>query len=524
MDYDLSKQVLAQVEHSELAMPYGGMPDFHVTSKYEETYEDCEDVYDEDPYNDYARETLVDKAPEKNKFEHERSRTSQQVAAGGRLNMQYYGNRSGSDDPQHPEMFLGDTSRDPRGINVDPDMKQLRAQEQARMRFVRLDPDACEQTTGGGRSETQLMRDRQTAFKLSKGRMLLEGRQIDGRRNGKYGTYKNNSNIRKQVVSKSYGDMLPDRTTTFQRKANVICDSVIKDSQLWRDETTDSDFAVANYGQVRKRRTTTKHDPMANANSTDTKFQENGSNKQFKTCAILMSNVIKCKKQMVELVKTSDADYSTSASHSNTKSAPFFKDITHVIRAMKHDSDFKNSDQTTVGKTKSQTRDTSSINIVQNHLAPAHYYMCAEVMYKSVKPGSNAKDRKKIVGDALVVDGAHNTQSKGAKMRMLTGSKLSTDHDADRTESTRTVNYKQAALQMSNRMKVTSGEEYAKESDNSQTRKSQNQDMEAPTSVNQTFMGEFFDNHKQDRHIGVMGDKYTTRHIDRDTKMEYLGE
>src|ERR1700761_6917819 len=104
----------------------GSMPNELLMSKFEETDLAPSDDY----YESYARGLLTDYRPDDNKFEHEKPRSNVNQSA-GKLQLQYYGHRGNADDPNHPEMYLGFDDPDPRGINVDPDFKQLVKQERA---------------------------------------------------------------------------------------------------------------------------------------------------------------------------------------------------------------------------------------------------------------------------------------------------------------------------------------------------------------------------------------------------------
>ena len=300
------------------AMQYGDMPSSMIMSKFEET----DTGPDEHEYEDYARRTLVDWGPDTNKFEHEEARGGVN-ASKGKLQLQYFGHR-GSADVYMPEIFQdfgGPEDHDPRGINVDPDMRKLKAQEESRMRFIRFTPDGCEQITGGMRSEDKIIKDTQAVRKQMKNKLQVFSRQLDGRIEGVRLCPKKRSEITKTVIAQSYGDHLRGLTTPM-RRSHIICKSILRDRREVRDEMAEADFAVAKYGQSRRRqsksRATTTRDVAHDADST-----ESSSTMTVKSAGILMSDIVRGKRQALDAVKNSDMD--------SISSVPRFTLITFAV-------------------------------------------------------------------------------------------------------------------------------------------------------------------------------------------------
>jgi hypothetical protein len=87
-----------------------------------------------------------------------------------------------------------------------------------------------------------------------------------------------------------------------------------------------------------------------------------------------------------------------------------------------------------------------------------------------VRPGADTRKVKdKIITDASApqIRDVNTSIHKSAKMKIASGRKLKTAEDAEKFESTSTVSYKKVLAQNGDRrLRITSGEDYAKESDN----------------------------------------------------------
>ncbi|QYB17547.1 hypothetical protein PV-S19_0183 [Pacmanvirus S19] len=534
MDYELNKieptLISQQYDHDN---SFGSMPFGMLTSKFSET--NMGDDNSESDYDDYARSTLTDWRPDTATFAHEAPRVDG-TKRSGILNLRLYGNRGevGYNEVYRPEEFYelgGPDDKDPRGSNVDPDMKELRKQHEARTRFVKWDPDTDNSITGGGRSETQTMRDQQTIFKITRDRLKVFDRQIDGRKVGKSGAFKNKSCVPKQVLVKSYGDYIKDYATNPQRRATIICKQILRDSQAYRDETIDQDLAVAKYSQLgRRAKTTSKFNPMEGAaDRTDNKFSDADSSKCYKAAGILMANIIRSKKQSVEIARKSDMDFATSQSTVARKTEPFVKDLAIVLRSIATDAEFKTADNTLTMKTAHPTiMEHLARQVTYNHLTPAHHYLNAEILYKSVKPGADTRKIKNLVitdANASEIQDLNTSVGKTAKLKMVSGAKLRTADDTDKSESQRTFNYKTALNPNGDkRLRLTSGEDYAGESDNTQNRRVNHQNYRTATADDVATDMKFLDNACKERRTRGLGTKYMNRFIDRDSREGEISE
>lgn len=524
MDYNLIKTTQGAIEYNiDQALPYGDMPPSMLMSKFEET----DMGPDEDVYDDYARTTLTDWRPDTNKFEHEEARGGVNRSS-GRLQLQYYGHRGNADPPYRPEIFDGfggPEDHDPRGINVDPDMKELRKQHDARMRFVRWDPDSSKHITGGGRSESQVMADQQKLFRITRDRLKVFSRQIDGRQEGLRRTYKHKSEITKQILVQSYGDYIKDYALNPQRRANIICKQILRDSRQYREECADQDFEIARYTQLCRRKVSKNtHKIVANArHGHDSELADGDGTKCFKAAGLLMANIVRGKKQGMDIARQSDMDFSEAKQTVARKTEPFARDLALILRSLTIDGRFEKSDNTMIAKTSHPVvLEHLARQVSYNHLTPAHHYLNAEVIYKSVKPGADTRKVKNLVITDANAPEVRDVQTRGgktAKMKLVTGAKLKTTYDEDATESSTTFNYKLALNPNGDRrIRITSGEDYAKESDDTQNRSVNHQNYRSVNPNDTVEDMRFSNNTSKERHTRGLGTKYMTRFIDRDER------
>lgn len=524
MDYNLSKTVESRDDDIDVAMSFGEMPNGMLVSKFEET----DMGPDEDMYDNYARGEICDWTGDKNKFEHEEARGGVNRRA-GRLQLQYYGHRGNEDTPYHPERFdgfMGD--RDPLGINTEPDFKKLTEQHNARMRFVRWSPDASDQITGGGRSEGKLMADQQTLFKVTQNRLKVFSPQIDGRREGLRREFKHKSNIPKQILVQSYGDYIKDYALNPQRRANIICKEILRNSRTWRDETAEADFAFAKYSQLcRRARIKQKHNPVLSAQGGDAarrnEINDQDMTKCYKAAGLLMANIVKGKRQAVDNAREGNMDLADAKTTVARKTEPFARDLALVLRAMTQDADFATGDSTMIVKNPYPTlSEHIARQVVYNHLAPAHHYLNAEILYKTVRPGVDTRKVKDLIitdANAPQLRDVNTTLCKTAKMKLVSGAKLATDDDTDKAESSRTFNYRHALNPNGDRrIRLVANDMLAGESDATQNRRPNHKNYRITSAEDTEDNMRYGDNACKERHTRGLGSKYMNRFIDRDAR------
>jgi hypothetical protein len=517
MNYNLARQRQGRIDYSiDIGMRSGDMPSTLLAEKFEETLEGGPE---EDAYDHHVRREICDWTGDRNLMEHERPRGGVNRSK-GILELRAGGHR-GSADVERPEIFLGfggPEDRDPRGINVDPDMKQLVRQEQSRMRFVRFTPDHSDDTTGGGRSESQVMSDNQKLFRIKREKLKIFDRQIDGRREGLRRTYKHKSDIAKQVLVQSYGDFIKDYAMNPQRRAVIVSKGVIRDSKAWRVETSDQDYQIAKYSQICKRGVGDVTQNRVQVTAEDRKHTDADDGVSYKAVGILMANIVRGKKTAME-VADGDIDMYASSDAEVRKTAPAARDLALILRAMTQDADFSSSDASMTVKTAERgpwavvARQT-----VYNHIAPAHHALNAEIIYKAVRPGSDMrKIASDIITDPKTFSGSDETTAgKSAGRKTAFGRKLDVAYDDDRTESEQTVSYKTLLAERRHRAENASGEDVLKESDKSQVRRELNKVHRSVGVDEQMTDMKFKDTPVGERLGGHIGTKYTMRQVDRD--------
>lgn len=502
---------------------YGPMPSSMLMSKFEETNMEMEPAYD-----DYARSLLTDRSPDTNYLAHEepRQRTG---AVSGKLQLQYGGHRGEVYTPYRPEHFDGfggPEDADPRGHVLEPDMKAYTAQQDARMRFVRFTPENDAQITGGGRSEVQTMADNQRIFRTTRDRLKVFDRQLDGRREGMRRGFAHKSTVGKHSgLVGSYGDLIKDQALTPQRRRAIICKDVLSNSCAFRDGMSDQDFVTAKYGQMRQRRAkgpTVSAAATAADGGATADWQDATSTTCYKTAAIIMSDIVRNKQFIHDCAARGDIDMATARDTMTRANAPLARDITVVMHAVDGDGNFAASSDSAHYKTPGMQRARHLARLMNlNHLTPAHHFLNAEIMYKSVQPGADVGAlRKRAVTDAntpLIRDEA-TRKGKEAQMRLVTGAKLNTAEDAERAEdSAHTASYKtliaKAAVAPGTHQDSTG---IMGDSDATQTGKTSSAQYRVTTTRDIVAAGPMGDNTYKERMTGGLGSKYMARYIDRE--------
>ena len=514
------------------ALPYGDMDTTMLTSRFEET--DAGD--DENLYDTYARGQITNWGPDTNQFEHEAPRGGV-TRRSGRLQLQYNGQRGDVDGPYHPEVFLGfmgPENRDPRGINVDPDFKELTKQQLARTRFVRWSPDGCEQITGGGRSEDQTIKDQQTIFMNMRDRLKIFNRHIDGRRTGLRREYDYKSPIPKQLPTQSYGDLIRDQALTPQRKANIICNEIIRHTRGWQDDTTDGDFNVARYTQAgRSRREVGSTQSAVDNNAPDSKFSDGDPTMRTRAMGVLMSDIVNSQRQRLDAAAAGDSDLMVSKDTIGRKTSGRVKDLALLTKiGTTEDGKFASADRTMHYSQRIIGDDDATAmarRSVCNHLKPTSYYFNADILYKSVKPGADLRKIKNlIVRDSTTGDTSEDRGrgGKSAGRKNITGARLPTTEDEDREEmkGRDVVNYRKLARQhdyIHRKLRADGSVQGGDESADTQTRRTGRAegDYKVPSGDDTAQEMEFRDNSYQERHGRGLGSKYLTPYMIRDSAM-----
>lgn len=511
MEYDLVRRIPEAEFDMDKAMPYGDMPSSMLTAKFEET--DTGD--DEHLYVDYSRKTLTDRRPDSGGMASEAGRSSTNNS--GHLQLRYNGHRGNADTAAHPEMFLGFDDHDPRGVADEPDMKQMTAQQKARLRYIRFTADSPDQAMSGTRAERKIIADNQTVFRALRSNLKVFSRQIDGRVTGKQARQQNKSSVG-GFVARAHGDKMSDNMS-LNKRALVICKGVLTDTKEYREEAAEADFAVAKYTQLCRRSVykDTSRKVEQGVDSHDATLREETTVKHYKAIGLVMSHICRSIKQ--------DQEMQTSSEGANAKTAPLRRDLGIIIRSIVSTTELQASKLTVNGKTATPVERKDHLNSLPNHMTPAHHYINAEILYRSVKPGANLSGlSKQVIGDTKSFNPEHmTTAGKQAKERMVNTLRVVSGEDF-KTESAGVFNYRKGVSAKDKRIGNTNGEDFKTESDISQNRRINHQQHRVTGADDQITTIDFSDNTKAERHARGIGSKYTFGMSDRDTTVQSIGD
>lgn len=224
---------------SGLSGQYGSIPHSIIRKKYEVTkgYEN--------PYHidDYQRSILKDTRPDAPFMESDQIRRDNHSAE--RISLRTEGHRTGL-TPDHSEMFLELTDRDPRGTSVDPDFGKYREQAFSRKDYYKFYPDNDDSVTDWQSTPITAMRNRIETFYDVKRRLKVfstaKGSQMAAR-NFKHTADSNIDLTAGQLplvsIPEAVFEDIEDRTAIRSNGTNIG----------WH-RTTDHEFDVAHYGQA----------------------------------------------------------------------------------------------------------------------------------------------------------------------------------------------------------------------------------------------------------------------------------
>lgn len=418
MDYNKFQRVKpTDVTYNlDTAMPYGEMPSEALIKKFEET----SDLNDgEGQYESYARGTLKDFSPDPITLEQNVRRKD--YTAKGILNVLHSGGRGELNNPSHPEMFLELTEREPRGTATDPDFRRLVDQQEARMRFVRFSSDADNSIHQGRPSESEMYhKSRYLVHKQAKARAKIFRTSKDGRREGiRREYYPHVSNVQKtqedlnkfRPESQTFTDYITDFALNPSRKTVKLSNTIVTDSRLYNQFTTDHEFKVAKYGEsTRSRRLLPKVGSVVSdidgENYDDIPGGEyvphEDTSKSFKAAGILMGAIVKQKHEQDLNQRGGVADQgNTLETMANRKTQALQNDLNKVIYESQTGIEMKSQVQTIQGKVPTPQRAEHLARVTTGDASkPAHQLHNAELMYKSVK-GTDDMDkvRREMITD-----------------------------------------------------------------------------------------------------------------------------
>lgn len=493
----------------KIGMPYGGMPDDALVSKFEQT--DDGDI--EYGYDDFVRREIKDRRPDEPTFESEEPRKS--LPCKGYLNLLHSNNRGGS-EPRHPEIFLEDTWGDPRGIAVDPDYKELRRQQEARTRFVRWDADADNSVPSGRWSEGEAVRKQQQTFRLARPRMMWFTTSKDGRRLGETPVYRYRPTVSKiDRTIQAYGDIIQAYAENPQRATTVMSNTIIARSKMYQQNTTDHEFKVAHYGEdARRRKLSNTMQPLKYTNL-DAYMPDCDKTANYKAMSIIMSQIVKNRQETAQDIQYGKADQTQVR-----KTVEMSADLAKILQAIAVDGEFASSATGSASKTPTpqMARPAQQVTTTDGSI-PANHMLNAQMIYKSVREGGDLRGvaGQIITDDAKVSTNDASTIAGKSASPTDTHIRMGTSHIEVDGVSLGAHVYKAKPTDIESKIGMINPEYVWSEGDATQTRKSQTAQYANPETGDTEQQIRFSDNTQKERMTGVLGSKYTRREMDRDT-------
>lgn len=486
---------------------YGDMPNDYLAAKFESTDDQDQAEY---AYEEFGRRQLVDRRPDPATFAYEEPRQGAGVRS-GILNLHHTGTRSGA-TPRHPEAFLDDTWGDPRGIATDPDFKQLRRQEQARMRFVRMSADADHSITGGGVAEEQNIARLNQIKREVAPRYKIFSTSRDGKRNGMSRVFTHESSIKKtERPSQSYGDTILDAALTPQRHTTILSNIDIRRSKAYHQFTTDHEFAVAKYGADGRTRKLSMDVKPLEYTDTDSELSESAKTEMYRGLVASLSEAVKQKSQGQH-----DTDHAAETmTQAARRAAAIAKDLSRLLYAAQSTTAFASSDTTMCMKSPGTPKQAQSgvMTTVQDGSEPVVQTLNSQIIRRGVKKCEDplitkdyvlTDDRKPELAETKLVALKSGPQGTEFKMQSI-------DFDQDQaiplmTKVYRTVHGTPAFS--SNGVEIS--QEFT-DQDLTHIKKSTGPSDRGPRVDDAETMSEFRDNGVKERRLAPLGNKYIAR-------------
>jgi len=494
---------------------YGKLPPEALVSKFEQTDMGNEEM----SYENHARETIMGwNTPDTPGLESDIKR--QNYDSKGYLNLLHKGGRGDLNDPAHPEMFLEDTTREPRRIAVDPDMREMAKQNNARMRFVRFYPDADNSITSGHWDNLTQSKAMKYLQVLTKERLRVFTTSRDGRREGMRREFLMPSAVATTADETTYGERVTGAAVVPQRHTTILSNTNISNNKMYNQNTTDHEFAVSAYGEGRRGLYLTKNDRVRQYNQ-DGEYGTEDKSKLMKSAGILMGELVKSRSVNTRRDGTEGDDHILTQAR---KSQVMRGDLTAILRDISteyideqaYDAQVRKS-VPTVGKNRHDAELTTedaaepAHNVVADVLANAPTIM---KMYKSVREEGfdRRKNADKTENDeaAPSMPGEVNMARKW-NSNMPNFNRRHSEMVAD-GESVQTRNYKTNPRVADGKQQRKTGQRVAHDwsaSDTTQGRKTMltPRDMIVKKMNNKTE-SRFLDNTMKERHLAPMGSKY----------------
>jgi hypothetical protein len=358
---------------------YGDMPLEMLTAKFDETA----GGYDEYAYDTYARGTLIDRRPDAPAFEWEYPRSGVNQSY-GMLQLRSNGHR-GDSEIGHPEMFDGFLDADPRGVATSPDMKRVVEQSGQRGRLQFFNNDATATITGGGRNEGQVQEAKVRGYTDLRGRLKVFSRTMDGRQPATQTTHEHRSMVERASLDQSYGDKITADAIAPIKSPRWLLGKMIRNTNEYRVSTLDSDLAIAKYGRICKSGQNIPSSERPNQLS-QVKLGDSDRGQARRQRVQLLSELLIHKRDLLNAPQ--DISFALEREGARRKTAVITGEVLRLQRAVQHQTDFAQSDQTMILQTPSQPGIVArGLDQVADHQASSHQALAAVLNYRAVREG-----------------------------------------------------------------------------------------------------------------------------------------
>lgn len=490
---------------------YGEMPYEALMAKFDFTNDgDTEYLYEQD-----ARHTLKDRRPDAPTMSHEEARKTTHNA--GHLNVRYYGGRGTLNAPAHPEINLSLMDKEPRRNFDGPDMRELRLQGDARMRFINFGSGNDDRAiTGGFWREDQVRNDKKKLDQWAKIRMKIFSTSRDNRRESMRRSYVHASNVNKVDMGvHRYGDYIKDQALNPQRKTTVLSNENLRRSHWYNLHTSDHRFNVAQYGENRNRKLTRSTRRLTDERHCRVDDDEVCADDErpilYKTLNILQAELVNAMHHV-----TRDQDFHISNDAQIRKLSDIKHDIETILFKINQDADAYES---TESMTRRPGRDTKSAGMNMDILEDASRdsdVANAALMYKSVTEGEDyVKQRFEANPDADSSDGQRTQDRQTAKQVRKKSNQYGNSQMEVNGTTLSAKSYKSAKAQIANQMKTAATHAFGTESRDEQIKKSASGVEQRQNRVTAaSSMRKMGDNYLATR-FGGSGKKYTNMNINK---------
>jgi hypothetical protein len=507
MDYNIAarSQTPMRLDVDEnIGMAYGVMPPELLTQKFEVTdgidpikYEDDGTEAAFDTYREFARNNLIDWGSDPTSFEHEQKRTTTQ--AGGHLNIRYGGHRGVVDGPDHGEMFLGfagGDAHDPRGINVDPDMKQYRKQAEARTKYHRFTKDHVDNTTSGSRNQAKVRDDNQAVIRGVRSRMKVFSRSLEGGMAGRalVANSTTPSNVGKCNTDNRRGENMGDGVLA---RANTK--HVTSDEQAPRS-LTQHQFSTVDYSQMRRRNNKSDNSKIIGKSEVDIKSDAIAT-QAIKSVAQTMQQMVVQRSTVVSVDGKSHETY--------TQKTVLPTQLEHQLRLITNNTTFgghtTNTNSTSAAPTRIKRHETTN----QHDLVA---FADAISRKHAAAKSSPTNLREEIIATGVTFSD-HNETKNGKVAKQIRIKRGDTTGQQDDVDGVVSVAMKKPIVYTKKRAETLTTSEFAY-SDNTQSRKIANPTIIGPGDVK--IDRNFANNGSIERRRAAPGTRITNHNIIRE--------